>query len=85
MTVLDGILGKGKQKTQIMMTAIGKERMEEKNIQPTTPEGKILWFIRDHTQCNLGELADDTGISYSKTKEIVNKYASGEWRWLEWV
>ncbi len=84
MPILDDLI-KRKPKTQVMMTPLGKQKMEEKNVQPNTADGKILWYIRDHTQANLAEIADETGISYVKTKDILNKYASPELRWLEWV
>lgn len=84
MSVVDEILRK-KPKTQVMLTPLGKQKMDEKNIQPDTSDGKILWYIRNHTQCNFGEIVDETGLSYGKTKSILDKYASEEFRWLEWV
>jgi len=82
--VLGDIL-KRQPKTQVMLTPLGKQKMEDKDIQPTTSDGKVLWYVREHTQCNLAEIADDTGMSYVRVKDILNKYSSNAFRWIEWV
>jgi len=83
--VLDNILGKRVPRTQVMLTPLGRMKMEEKDIRPDTADGKVLWYIRDHPQSNLAEIADDTGMSYSRVKDILNKYSSKDFRWIDWV
>lgn len=82
--VLDNIL-KRQPKTQVMLTPLGKQKMEEKDIRPDTADGRVLWYVRDHIQCNLAEIADDTGLSYTRVKDILNKYSSNEFKWIDWV
>lgn len=74
-----------KPKNQIALTAQGRAKIEK--IDPNGSEGRVLWYIKEHGQCSLQEIADDTGFSYWKIKAICEKLANpkGEFRWLEWV
>lgn len=84
---ISDIMGKisGKPKTQVALTTLGKEKMEEKGIDQSSAEGKVLWHLKEHTQSNLSEIAEDTGLNYWKVKDITNKLSSQQWRWIEWV
>ena len=74
-----------KPKTQVALTSLGKQKVDEKGVDETTPDGKVLCHLKRHMQSNLSEIAEDTGLSYWRVKAICEKYASGEWRWIEWV
>jgi hypothetical protein len=68
------------------LTATGRQKIDEKNIDNTTVEGKFLWYLKDHPgNSNLQEIAEETGLSYWRIKALCDKYASDQWRWVEWV
>ena len=74
-----------KPKTQVALTALGKSKLDEERIDPSTPKGKVVWYLKDHGQSNLNEIAEDTGMSFWRVKEICEEYVSNKWRWIEWV
>jgi len=74
-----------KPKTQVALTSVGKAKVDEKGIDESTADGKVLCYLKKHTQSNMSEIAEDTGLSYWKIKDICERYSKSEWRWIEWV
>ena len=81
---IPNILNK-KPKTQVSLTALGKTKIDGNQIDPTTPKGKVLWYLKEHGQSNMNEIAEETGISFWRVKDICAEYANPQYRWIEWV
>ena len=76
-----------KPKAQVNLTSLGRTKIDQEDVDSRTAAGKVLWFLKDHGQSNLQEIADNemVSMSYWKVKAICDKYTDEKWGWIEWV